>query len=82
MICNYQNVFRTGFKELIISVSYFCVSFVTYTAVGVYGYLMFGDSEKSQFTLNMPSHYVSSKVAAWTVVCMIIIFSLLAPIDR
>ncbi|MFS8013854.1 putative amino acid transporter, transmembrane domain-containing protein [Helianthus anomalus] len=39
-----------------------------YTAVGVYGYLMFGDSVKSQFTLNMPSHYVSSKVAAWTVV--------------
>ncbi|KAJ0449627.1 putative amino acid transporter, transmembrane domain-containing protein [Helianthus annuus] len=46
----------------------FCVSFVMYTAVGVYGYLMFGDSVKSQFTLNMPSHYVSSKVAAWTVV--------------
>ncbi|KAM0059800.1 putative amino acid transporter, transmembrane domain-containing protein [Helianthus debilis subsp. tardiflorus] len=46
----------------------FCVSFVMYTAVGIYGYLMFGDSVKSQFTLNMPTHYVSSKVAAWTVV--------------
>ncbi|KAI3732322.1 hypothetical protein L1987_63526 [Smallanthus sonchifolius] len=46
----------------------FSVSFVMYTAVGVYGYLMFGDSVKSQFTLNMPTHYVTSKVAAWTVV--------------
>ncbi|XP_076890396.1 amino acid transporter AVT1D-like [Bidens hawaiensis] len=46
----------------------FSVSFVMYTAVGVYGYLLFGDSVKSQFTLNMPTNYVSSKVAAWTVV--------------
>ncbi|KAL8258618.1 hypothetical protein R6Q59_026571 [Mikania micrantha] len=52
-------------SALIIS---FSVSFVTYTAVGVYGYMMFGDSVKSQFTLNMPTHYVTSKVAAWTVV--------------
>ncbi|XP_024980788.1 amino acid transporter AVT1E-like [Cynara cardunculus var. scolymus] len=52
-------------SALIIS---FSVSFVLYTAVGVYGYLMFGDSIKSQFTLNMPTNYTTSKVAAWTVV--------------
>ncbi|KAK1437118.1 hypothetical protein QVD17_02903 [Tagetes erecta] len=46
----------------------FIVSFVMYTTVGVCGYLMFGDAVKSQFTLNMPTNHVTSKVAAWTVV--------------
>ncbi|KAI3507411.1 hypothetical protein L1887_22396 [Cichorium endivia] len=46
----------------------FSIGFVLYTAVGVFGYLMFGDDIKSQFTLNMPSHYLTSKIAAWTVV--------------
>ncbi|KAF5471641.1 hypothetical protein F2P56_008418 [Juglans regia] len=32
------------------------------------GFLMFGDSVKSQFTLNMPREYVASNVAIWTVV--------------
>ncbi|KAL7585263.1 hypothetical protein Lser_V15G42692 [Lactuca serriola] len=46
----------------------FSIGFVLYTAVGVFGYLMFGDYIKSQFTLNMPPHYLTSKIAAWTVV--------------
>ncbi|KAH9624859.1 hypothetical protein KSS87_002557 [Heliosperma pusillum] len=32
----------------------------------VLGYLMFGESTQSQFTLNMPSNLVASKLAVWT----------------
>ncbi|KAJ9545462.1 hypothetical protein OSB04_025169 [Centaurea solstitialis] len=52
-------------SALIIS---FAISFALYTSVGVYGYLMFGDSIQSQFTLNMPTNHMTSKIAAWTVV--------------
>ena len=52
--------------------AYFTCSFVLctimYSAVAVAGYLMFGDSLKSQFTLNMPRQYLASKVAVWTTV--------------
>ncbi|XP_074309322.1 amino acid transporter AVT1C-like [Silene latifolia] len=34
----------------------------------VLGYLMFGESTQSQFTLNMPSNLVASKLAVWTTV--------------
>ncbi|KAJ8899791.1 hypothetical protein K2173_019491 [Erythroxylum novogranatense] len=37
-------------------------------AVALCGYLMFGDSVKSQFTLNMPSELLASKIAVWTTV--------------
>ncbi|KAK3034267.1 hypothetical protein RJ639_032202 [Escallonia herrerae] len=46
----------------------FALSWFLYTGVAIFGYLMFGDSIKSQFTLNMPTKFVASKVAAWTVV--------------
>lgn len=46
----------------------FIIAWVLYTAVGIYGYVMFGDNIKSQFTLNMPTKFVASRVAAWTVV--------------
>ncbi|KAH9736017.1 Amino acid transporter AVT1D [Citrus sinensis] len=36
--------------------------------VGICGYLMFGDSIQSQFTLNFPKEFVASKVAIWTTV--------------
>ncbi|CAA0400145.1 unnamed protein product [Arabidopsis thaliana] len=44
----------------------FCTLF--YIAVAVCGFTMFGDAIQSQFTLNMPPHFTSSKIAVWTVV--------------
>ncbi|KFK24700.1 hypothetical protein AALP_AA8G013400 [Arabis alpina] len=44
----------------------FCTVF--YIAVAVCGYTMFGDAIQSQFTLNMPQHFTSSKIAVWTAV--------------
>nr|GMC48443.1 vacuolar amino acid transporter 1 [Ipomoea batatas] len=47
-----------------------CFGIVTllYAGTAVMGYMMFGDSSESQFTLNMPNNLVSSKVAVWTTV--------------
>ncbi|CAI0409881.1 unnamed protein product [Linum tenue] len=39
-----------------------------YVGVGVMGYTMFGEATESQFTLNMPSHLLASKIAVWTTV--------------
>ncbi|XP_010490633.1 PREDICTED: vacuolar amino acid transporter 1-like [Camelina sativa] len=44
----------------------FCTLF--YIAVAVCGYTMFGDAIQSQFTLNMPQQFTSSKIAVWTAV--------------
>uniref|UniRef100_A0A5B7B409 Putative vacuolar amino acid transporter 1-like n=1 Tax=Davidia involucrata TaxID=16924 RepID=A0A5B7B409_DAVIN len=46
----------------------FVTSLFLYTGVAVCGFLMFGDSTKSQFTLNMPKKFVASKIAAWATV--------------
>ncbi|KAH0691951.1 hypothetical protein KY289_019309 [Solanum tuberosum] len=39
-----------------------------YGGTAVLGYLMFGDSAESQFTLNLPKGLMASKVAVWTTV--------------
>ncbi|CAN4085145.1 unnamed protein product [Withania somnifera] len=39
-----------------------------YGGTAVLGYLMFGDSAESQFTLNLPKGLIASKVAVWTTV--------------
>ncbi|OEL27416.1 Vacuolar amino acid transporter 1 [Dichanthelium oligosanthes] len=45
----------------------FCFTVVTlvYAGVAVSGFLMFGESTKSQFTLNLPQQYIPSKIAIW-----------------
>jgi len=37
-------------------------------SVGIMGYLTFGDSVSSQFTLNMPKELYASEIATWTTV--------------
>lgn len=39
-----------------------------YAAVAVMGYMMFGESTESQYTLNLPTNLVATKVAVWTTV--------------
>lgn len=42
----------------------FCT--LTYTLMAVIGYLMFGSNVQSQITLDLPTNYISAKVAIWT----------------
>ncbi|MCO5547906.1 hypothetical protein L7F22_001360 [Adiantum nelumboides] len=61
----------------VLSIS-FSIAICCYAILGVIGVLMFGDSIKSQVTLNMPRHLLASKVAIWaTVATPITKFSLL-----
>ncbi|KAL0358641.1 UNVERIFIED_CONTAM: Amino acid transporter AVT1C [Sesamum angustifolium] len=46
----------------------FAICTMMYAAVAVLGYMMFGESTQSQFTLNMPQDLVASKIALWTTV--------------
>ncbi|XP_059669797.1 amino acid transporter AVT1D-like [Cornus florida] len=46
----------------------FVASVLIYAGVAICGFLMFGDSTESQYTLNMPKKFVASKIAAWTTV--------------
>ncbi|WOL14992.1 vacuolar amino acid transporter 1-like [Canna indica] len=46
----------------------FTLCTLLFAGVAATGYLMFGDSIQSQFTLNMPHQYISSKIAVWTTV--------------
>ncbi|KAM3254650.1 hypothetical protein ACQJBY_048242 [Aegilops geniculata] len=43
----------------------FIVVTIVYSGVAATGFLMFGESTMSQFTLNMPQQYVPSKIAIW-----------------
>ncbi|XP_042475950.1 amino acid transporter AVT1G-like [Macadamia integrifolia] len=50
---------------LLVSFSICCL---LYTGVAICGFMMFGYSIQSQFTLNMPQEFVASKIAVWTAV--------------
>lgn len=39
-----------------------------YAGAAIMGYFMFGEATQSQFTLNMPTDLVASKVAVWTTI--------------
>ncbi|OWM64645.1 amino acid transporter AVT1D [Punica granatum] len=54
------------FPAVIIASFVFCFSIYAGTAVS--GFMMFGDSIKSQFTLNMPTKFMATKIAVWTTV--------------
>ncbi|XP_044969196.1 amino acid transporter AVT1C-like [Hordeum vulgare subsp. vulgare] len=44
------------------------LSTVLFAGAAVMGYIMFGETTESQFTLNMPPNLMSSKIAVWTTV--------------
>lgn len=58
--------------------SSFGICTLMYAGVAVLGYMMFGDSTQSQFTLNMPHDLVASKIAVWTTVGAVIVNHILA----
>ncbi|WMV53405.1 hypothetical protein MTR67_046790 [Solanum verrucosum] len=46
----------------------FAIVTALYAGAAVMGYMMFGDSAESQFTLNLPTDLVASKIAFWTTI--------------
>ncbi|XP_015582331.2 amino acid transporter AVT1D isoform X1 [Ricinus communis] len=56
----------SGFTSVLIISFIFC--WFMYTGVAICGFLMFGDTIKSQFTLNMPTELMASKIASWTAI--------------
>ncbi|PUZ46385.1 hypothetical protein GQ55_7G071200 [Panicum hallii var. hallii] len=42
------------------------LSTVLFAGAAIMGYIMFGESTESQFTLNLPPNLVASKIAVWT----------------
>ncbi|GER51261.1 amino acid transporter family protein [Striga asiatica] len=46
----------------------FGICTLMYAGAGAMGYIMFGETTQSQFTLNMPKDLTASKIAVWTTV--------------
>ncbi|KAA3463832.1 vacuolar amino acid transporter 1-like [Gossypium australe] len=55
-------------RALLTCVSSFMFCWTVCTGVAISGFLIFGDSVESQFTLNMPMKFLASKIAVCTVV--------------
>jgi len=63
----YTSMARPNQYPLVLLVCFIiCTSL--YMGVAVMGYTMFGDATASQFTLNMPTDLVATKIAVWTTV--------------
>ncbi|CAI9091145.1 OLC1v1026090C1 [Oldenlandia corymbosa var. corymbosa] len=63
----YTSMAKPGQYNAVLLAS-FGICTVMYAGVAVFGYLLFGDSTQSQFTLNLPQDLVASKIAVWTTV--------------
>ncbi|GFP97011.1 vacuolar amino acid transporter 1 [Phtheirospermum japonicum] len=50
----------------IVLLTSFGICTVMYAGAATMGYIMFGETTQSQFTLNMPKDLVASKIALWT----------------
>ncbi|KAM0042648.1 putative amino acid transporter, transmembrane domain-containing protein [Helianthus debilis subsp. tardiflorus] len=46
----------------------FGICTILYAGVAIMGYMMFGESIESQFTLNLPTNFLASKIAVWATV--------------
>ncbi|PKA45910.1 Lysine histidine transporter 1 [Apostasia shenzhenica] len=46
----------------------FLISTLLFAGVAILGFILFGESTQSQFTLNMPQEFMASKIAVWTTV--------------
>ena len=62
-----SNVFFLIFSCFCVESS-FGICILMYAGAAVLGYLLFGESTKSQFTLNLPQDLIASKIAVWTTV--------------
>lgn len=63
----YTSMEKPSQYPLVLLTSFGICTFL-YAGVAIMGYLMFGESTQSQFTLNMPQDFVASKIAVWTTV--------------
>ncbi|KAK8955986.1 hypothetical protein KSP40_PGU007950 [Platanthera guangdongensis] len=57
---------QSQFSDVLLVCFILCTSI--YAAVAAAGFLMFGESIQSQFTLNMPHRFMSSRIAIWATV--------------
>lgn len=64
---NWDSAYFPCYLEICYDCS-FGICTVMYAGAAVMGYMMFGESTLSQFTLNMPQDLVASQIAVWTTV--------------
>ncbi|KAK8685433.1 hypothetical protein V6N13_041434 [Hibiscus sabdariffa] len=67
----YSSMKEPSLFPLVLIISFIFCWFIC-TGAAISGFLIFGDSVESQFTLNMPIKFAASKIAVWTVVIITI----------